>query len=104
MKFPFFSVLLKDGTGVIFIRHGSDLWLPLFTDHDSVHTYLERSGIKECQVIELPSSTRLADFLKNPPSRAGGSKVDTVVVDPLDPSPRAVTLFAVEKLLAALKV
>lgn len=103
LTLPVYSLLLKDGTGVVFLRHGSDLWLPLFTGRECVQTYLERSGIKECQIIELPTAERLRDFLRTPPSRAGHTKVDSVVVDPIDPAARTVSLFNVEKLIASLE-
>lgn len=103
MKFPVYSLLLKDGSGVIMLRHGSDLWLPVFTDKDSVQTYLERSEINECCVIELATPSKLAEFLEKPPSRAENAGCDTVVVDPLDPGPRTFTLFKIADLLNSLR-
>jgi hypothetical protein len=102
LTFPMYTLLFKDGTGTILLRHGSDIWLPLFTDSDAVQTYLERSEIKECIVQELPTPASLGMFLRNPPSRSGRSDVGWVVIDPVDPSPRTVTLFTVQQLLASL--
>lgn len=92
LTFPVYVLLLKDGTGTILLRYGTDIWLPLFTDRDAVQTYLERSEIEECFVQELQTPPDLAAFLRNPPGRSGTSEVSWVVIDPIDPGPRTVTL------------
>ena len=74
MKFPVYSLLLKDASGVILLRHGQELWLPLFTDKDAAQTYLERSEINECSVIELPKPGDLAAFLRDPHPAARGRR------------------------------
>jgi len=102
LTFPMFALLLKDGTGTIMLRHGPDIWLPLFTDRDSALTYLERSEIRECLVQELPNPADLSAFLRNPPSRAGNNKVEYVVMDPIGPELKTVTVFKVDQLLASL--
>lgn len=102
LTFPVYALLLKDGTGTIFLRHGTDLWLPLFTDSDAVKTYLERSDIKECIIQELSTPASLGSFLRNPPSRSGRNSIGKVIIDPIDPGPRTVTLFTVQQLLASI--
>jgi hypothetical protein len=102
LTFPMYTLLLKDGTGTILLRHGQDIWLPLFTDSDAIRTYLERSKIKESVIQELATPASLGAFLRNPPSRSGRKDVVWVVIDPLDPGPRTVTLFTVQQLLASL--
>ncbi len=103
LKFPVYGLLLKDASGVIMLKHGSDLWLPLFTDRDSVETYLARSEIKECCVIELATATKLVAFSENPPSRAGKANCDTVIMDPIDPGSRTVSLFKIADLVKSLR-
>jgi hypothetical protein len=102
LTFPMYALLLKDGTGTILLRHGTDIWLPLFTDRDAVQTYLERSEIKECLVLELRTTADLRAFLHNPPSRSGTNAVGWVIIDPIDTSPRTVTLLTVHQILASL--
>ena len=102
LTFPMYALLLKDGTGTILLRTGADIWLPLFTDSDAVQTYLERSEIKECIIQELSTPASLGAFLRDRPSRAGRNDVGWVVIDPIDPSPRTVTLFTVQQLLDSL--
>jgi hypothetical protein len=102
LKLPVYALLLKDGTGTVFLRHGTNVWLPLFSDRDAVQTYLERSEIEECLVQELRSPADLAVFLRNPPSRSGTNKIGTVIIDPIDPGPRTVTLLTVDQILASL--
>jgi hypothetical protein len=103
LTFPVYALLLKDGTGTILLRHGTDdIWLPLFTDRDAVQTYLERSEIKECLVRELRTTADLGDFLRNPPSRSRTNNVGWVIIDPIDNSQRAVTLLTVHQILGSL--
>jgi hypothetical protein len=102
LTFPMYSLLLKDGTGIMYLRHDKEIWLPLFTDQAAVETYLERSDIKESIVQELPSPASLGAFLRNPPSRSGRNDVTWVVIDPVDPGPRTVTLLTVQQLLVSL--
>jgi hypothetical protein len=106
ITFPVYALLLNDGSGVVALRHGTDIWLPLFTDNDAVQTYLERSEIGECLVRQLSTSAELADFLENPPSRVPGKPpgdCETVVIDPIDPAPRRVMLFNIPKLIQSLR-
>ena len=102
LTFPTYALLLKDGTGTVFLQNGEDIWLPLFTDDDAVRTYLERSEIKECIVLELSTPTLLGSFLRNPPSRSGLSDVRWVIIDPVESGQRNVTLFTLQQLLASL--
>lgn len=102
LTFPVYALLFKDGTGTILLRHGTEIWLPLFTDHDAVQTYLERSQIDECLVREIRTTAELGVFLRNPPCRSGTYKVGWVIIDPIDPGPRIVTLLTVNQILASL--
>lgn len=45
LSLPAYTLLLKDSTGALLLRHGQDMWLPLFTDEDAVRTFVERSGL-----------------------------------------------------------
>jgi len=102
LTFPIYALLFKDGTGTVFLRHNTDIWLPLFTDSGAVQTYLERSEINECIVQELSTTASLGAFLRNPPSRSGRNDVGLVVIDPIDPGPRTATLFTMQQLLVSL--
>jgi len=102
LTFPMYALLLKDGTGTIFFRHGENILLPLFTDKDAVQTFLERSEIQECLVQELQTAANLGAFLRNPPSRSGNNDVCHVIFDPLDPGPREVNAFTFNQVLASL--
>lgn len=102
--FPVYAFLLKDGSGAIAVRHGTDIWLPLFTDSDAARTYLERSDIQECLVQELRTPAEFADYLENQPSRVPGkSSIETGIIDPLDSQPRQVMLFNIPKLIESLR-
>jgi hypothetical protein len=102
MTFPAYSLLLKDGSGAILLQNRAEIWLPIFTDRDSVQTYVERSEIKDCLVVEIPDAVAFKRFLLNPPSRAGKTMPKAIIIDPIDPRPRSVTLFDVQHLLSQL--
>jgi hypothetical protein len=102
LMFPVFALLFKDGTGIILLDDGVEKFLPLFTDSDGVQTYLERSGIEECAVMSISSPAALSAFLQNPPSRGGKLDVERVMIDPIDSSPRTVTVFPIRQILASL--
>ncbi len=106
LKFPVFALLFKDSSGVVKLRHGEDIFLPIFSDDDSVQTYLERSEVKECVVQKINTAAALADFLETPPTRGPNPKdsyCDRVIIDPLDPGPRQYTIFDTEQLIRSLQ-
>ena len=103
MKFPVHSLLLKDGSGVILLRHGPALWLPIFTDADALETYVERAEIRAYRRVDLATPENLARFLEDPPSRIKPAQFDAVIVDPIAPEPGTVSLFNPPDLIASLR-
>jgi hypothetical protein len=103
MTFPVYSLLLKDGSGVVMLQGGPNRWLPLFTDRDSLHTYLERSGIGEVAVVDILTAKELIAFLENRPSRSGKPDCRTAIIDPITNQPGTRTLLAFDGIIASLK-
>jgi hypothetical protein len=104
LKFPVYSLLLKDLSGVILLRHGQEMWLPLFTDIEAAATFVERADdVDDCRIVELETPAKLAAFLRNPPSRAGSPDFTQVIIDPVQQEQQAVTLLEVRTLLQALE-
>ena len=104
LNLPMFALLFPDRTGTIFVQHGEDILLPLFTDRDAVVTFLDRSDIKNCWVKEMATPAELGAFLRDPPSRSprgGRGDADRVVIDLIDDNPRRVTVLTVAQLLAS---
>jgi hypothetical protein len=101
MRFPVRSLLLKDGSSVMLLRHGNSLWLPIFTDADSLATYIERSEIRDYREIALATAKDLAAFLEKPPGRT--PKYDAVIADPISPEPGTVSLFNPINLISSLR-
>jgi hypothetical protein len=102
VTYPVYAILSKDATTTVFLRHGQDLWLPLFTDQASLLTYAGNEGLIDHIAVELPTPLDVRLFVTNPPSRGGVTTVTTIVVDPIDNKPRVVSLFSLANFLALL--
>jgi hypothetical protein len=103
LTFPMYSLLLKDGTGTVFLRSGHHTFLPLFTDSDNVLSYGVRTGHPDCIVHELPDAESVNRFVVNPPSRSPTPcEVTHIVIDPYDNQPRVLTVFTRASFLALL--
>jgi hypothetical protein len=104
MKFPVYGLLFRDLSGVILLRHGEEMWLPLFTDIESATTFVERTDdVGDCRLVELETPAKLAAFLRNPPARARTPDFAHVIVDPVQQEQKGVTLLEVGTLLEALE-
>jgi hypothetical protein len=102
MKFPVYSLLLKDASDVVLLRGGREPWLPLFTGTDSLVAYLGRPDIGNVAVVEFTSPGELVAFLKNPPSRTGRAACRTCVIDPVGDQVSGVTLMPFDRIIAHL--
>ena len=52
---PLYTFLLKNSSGAVFLRHGDDLWMPLFTSAEFAELYATRNSL-ECVLCTLGTS------------------------------------------------
>ena len=102
LTFPMYALLLKDGSGTIFLRHGTDLLLPLFTEDTNVLAYAAKTQLGDCIAAEMASAADVAAFVQNPPSRGGKGQVSIIVLDPIDNQPRSLVSWTLPDFLALL--
>lgn len=70
-----------------FLRHGEDLWLPLFTSAENAELYAKRGSLK-CVVHALATRDDVKRYITNRPSRATTpAPTFLIVVDPIDANP-----------------
>jgi hypothetical protein len=103
--FPVYSMLVPDGSGVLYLGSGQLglSFLPLFTDLDGVRTYLERSPTFEAMIIELKTKQDLLQFLKSPPTRLEKSKAEIIIIDPIQAEIARLNLWRIEHIITSLE-
>ena len=79
-----YTLLLPCKSGAVFFQHRRSLVLPLFTDWNIAGSFLVRTRMRDCWILELPTAGAVADFLRSPPGRFGGTGEFLVSVDPAD--------------------
>ncbi len=82
-RVPLYTFTLKDGSGALFLRCGSDLFMPLFTSEENA-TLFKNRGDLDCITVCFEESRSVLEYLENPPDRAGNAPAFQVVVDPVD--------------------
>lgn len=86
LPLPLYTFLLKDNSGVVFLRTGDDLLMPFFTSEENAILYKQR-GKLACEIIHITQADHVKSYIDNPPSRSPNSEIDfKIVVDPIDPS------------------
>ena len=71
----------------------------VFTDRDSLETYLERSGLHASYAgIQFDEPSELLDFLD-----AVAARIEKVLVDPIYPHPRTLRVLNLSRLKESLK-
>jgi hypothetical protein len=95
LKLPAFVLFSPtDGTPLVH-RDGERKHIPMFTDDDSVKTFVERTKI-ECVIKILHDSESVERFL------SGFKHTDLVPMDPLDDQLRTQTAYTVGQILASI--
>ncbi len=97
-----FALLLKDRTGTVFLRHGQDLLLPLFTEDTNVLTYATKTNLSEFAVEKLELAADVGEFISSPPNRGGSNPDFIIVLDPMDNSPHGLISWSRMDFLALL--
>jgi hypothetical protein len=85
VSLPLYTFLLKDSSGAVFLRHGEDLWLPLFTSLENAALYAKRASL-ECTIHTLHTSDMVKRYIQSPPSRSPTANPEFLIaVDPVLP-------------------
>ena len=67
-----------------------------------MRAFLTSGRVPLCRAVGLPTAGAVADFLRSPPGRFGGSGEFLVAVDPADVMTLAPALFPARELVTAL--
>jgi hypothetical protein len=99
---PLYTFLLKDSSGPVFLRHGEDLWLPLFTSLEFADLYARRTSL-ECVLRTLKTADDVKQYITTPPSQSPKPAPPfLIVLDPIDANPGTeFSLFRPEQFLGA---
>jgi hypothetical protein len=103
--FPMFVPLLKDKTGVVFLRlkNPPNIYLPIFTDRDSAVTFLEGSGLSDSWLAELPTPGAVITLLQDHPRRHGEPFKGFLIIDPIGLELSGLSLHLVDAFIDLLR-
>ena len=93
---PLFGLVPAHDDGAVFLEHGGEILLPLFTSRAAVLAHLKNSGVRHCRVLEMRDAAALGAFLAGLPARGPNGGVPKVAIDLIDAGTRARVLTAAE--------
>ena len=82
--FPAYTLIYSRSKTAYVLKAEDRLAIPIFSDLDNAESFVRKSDIKDCDIVEFMGPENLIHFIENMPLIPGRAKPDSVVVDPLD--------------------